>query len=88
MSKKVTKISNITQHDSDIVTPYGKWAYYNATIRFTVHIVYITRALQYKKEFIFNVLFKRRQEQQEDKSEGKTKDALMKVPHQSCKAYS
>ena len=84
MYKEVTKISNITQHDSDIVTPYGKWAYYNATIRFTLHYItlhYITRTGIYLK-------FKRRQEQQEDKSEGKTKDALMKVPHQSCKAYS
>ena len=54
MSKKVTKISNITQHDSDIVTPYGKWAYYNATIRFNMHEVYITRTLQWGKEFIFN----------------------------------
>lgn len=40
------------KHDSDIVTPYGKWAYHNATVR--------------------------RREQQEDKSEGKTRDALMK----------
>ena len=62
------------QHDSDIVTPYGKWAYYNSSVRqviFDVDCLYLFKFM--------NLVHFRQQDQEEDMSVGKTRDALMKV---------
>ena len=62
------------QHDSDIVTPYGKWAYYNSSVRqviFDLDCLYLFKFM--------NWVHFRQQEQKEDMSVGKTRDALMKV---------
>ena len=62
------------QHDSDIVTPYGKWAYYNSSVRqviFDLDCLYLFKFM--------NLVHFRQQHQEEDMSVGKTRDALMKV---------
>ena len=62
------------QHDSDIVTPYGKWAYYNSSVR----RVNLDLDCLYLFKFM-NLVHFRQQDQEEDMSVGKTRDALMKV---------
>ena len=62
------------QHDSDIVTPYGKWAYYSSSVRqviFDLDCLYLFKFM--------NLVHFRRQDHEEDMSVGKTRDALMKV---------